>query len=118
MGVLIEAGAYVDEASTDGCNSLMIAAENGHPEVVSVLLAAGAGVSVVDEDKHTPLMKCSFAAGYGEEPGHVQACELLLKADADLTATDVSGFTALMWAARWERRAEVAGRKERANSML
>ena len=53
---LIAAGADVDKAETnDGCTPLWIAAQDGHPAIVSKLLQHGANKAIRSWQNETPL---------------------------------------------------------------
>ena len=62
------------------------------PEVVALLLAAGADPNAVDFEGATPLM-------YAAEVGRPEVLRALLAAGADPNAQDAEGHTALMYAA-------------------
>ena len=91
---LLAAGAAVDAADERGYTALFHAcydpdADRGHPEVVEVLIEAGADKEAQIGFGVRPLM---YAAGNGEA-GVVQA---LLRAGADPLARNEVGRTALM----------------------
>ena len=58
---LIQAGANVDQAGTDGETPLKVAAGYGLSDIVKVLIKAGANVDKADKFGETPL---KVAAGY------------------------------------------------------
>ena len=80
-----------------GRTPLHYAAENGHEDIVALLMNAGADSAKRDEDKRTPL-HCAA------RQGHVKAIEKLLRplnaADraAVLAVKDKKGWTALAYA--------------------
>ena len=86
-----------------GRTLLFIAAERGDEAMVTTLLSKKADPSVTTErwpdDGWTPLMAAAAA-------GHVGIVEKLLKAGADVDASNANGRTALMFAA-WYGRAAV-----------
>lgn len=89
---LIEAGAYVDAASTRyGTTVLMMAAMNGYNEVVLELLSSGALVNATNKSGYTAL---HLAA----KNGHAEVVRLLLQGGADKTMRDSSGKTAVDYA--------------------
>jgi ankyrin repeat protein len=53
--VLVDAGARIGPADNRGRTALMIAAEQGHAEVVSYLLSLGANAATADKDGKTAL---------------------------------------------------------------
>jgi len=71
----------------------MLAARNGQPECVQLLLAAGASADVIDDRGQTALMWASVK-------GNVEAVELLLKANVERDRSLSTGFNALFFAAR------------------
>ena len=74
--LLLENGAQVNQADSDGITALMIAAKRGHAFVVGLLLEKGAQVNQADSDGITALM-------IAEQNGHMGVVELLLEAEAD-----------------------------------
>jgi ankyrin repeat protein len=84
--------------------ALLEAAANNTPEVVEVLIKAGANVNTRNPAVHnedTPLMQ---AAAYNRHP---EVITMLIKAGADVNARDNRGGTALNWASRSTRSSEV-----------
>ena len=53
--MLIDNGARIGAALSDGVTALHVAAENGHALCIRVLLAAGADANVRDKEGWTPL---------------------------------------------------------------
>lgn len=92
----LEAGAEVDAVDERGWTALFMACHNpdldrGFPEVVSMLIAAGADIEKSIGYGIRPLM---LAAGYGEAP----VVEVLLKAGAEVRTKNEGGRTALQMA--------------------
>ena len=92
MQLLIEAGADVHKADTNGFTSLIFAALGGHQQAVQLLIEAGADVDKADTNGSTPVR---FAI-YG---GHHQTVQLLIDGDADVDKADTEENTALIDAA-------------------
>ncbi|MHC5137575.1 MAG: ankyrin repeat domain-containing protein, partial [Planctomycetota bacterium] len=89
------AGVDVNAASLNGQNQtvLMLAAYNGHTELVEALIDRGGKVNHLDSVNRTALMYCSS----GPFPGTVQ---LLIAKGANVNLVDNNeGWTALMFAA-------------------
>jgi uncharacterized protein len=76
-----------------GITPVMSAANNNtNPEVIALLIRAGANVNAADNEGSTPLMK---AAAYNPNPAVITA---LLKGGADAKAKNKLGQTALDYA--------------------
>jgi ankyrin repeat protein len=75
VDTLLAAGAHRDPKSNTGWTPLIVAAINGHSEIVKSLIAAGADINAKDEDDWTPLMQAV-------QGGHAETVKLLLKAGA------------------------------------
>jgi ankyrin repeat protein len=90
---LLKQGADVNAAQGDGMSALHWAARKGDPQLMAVLLQAGAAVAATTRiDRATPLHMAAAA-------GHAAAIAALLKAGADAKARTAAGTTALMMAA-------------------
>lgn len=87
MEHLVAAGADVNAKRNDGVTALWLAAQEGHTEVVNVLLAAKADVNAKKNDGGTALMAAAVN-------GHLPVVERLLAAGAD-TNTRAEGYTPL-----------------------
>jgi ankyrin len=89
--MLVRAGANAQAPNRYGVRPLWIAASNGNPEVVKLLLEAGAdaNTSVAGE---TAVMTAARA-------GNADALRLLIEHGGNPNARDTRGQTALMWAA-------------------
>ena len=93
---LIRAGADVHAANDFGVTPLVLAARNGHAEIITQLLAAGVDPNDPRQTVNageTPLMLAA-------RTGQVDAVEVLANAGADIDAQETwNGQSALMWAA-------------------
>lgn len=88
----LDAGARVDGVDLQGNSPLMAAAENGHLEVVRLLVANWASVNAQSDVGYTPL---NFAAG----GGHLDVVRYLLDHGADVNARGAVGYSPLIFAA-------------------
>ena len=70
---------------------LILASDNGHPEVVRLLCEAGADKDKTGDRGATPLMRAS-------DNGHLEVVRLLCEAGADKDKTDENGVTPLILA--------------------
>lgn len=84
-----------DVSSDYRATALMLAAKNGHPEIVEILLAAGA-VNFEGINWETPLIFASIE-------GHVEIIDLLLAAGADINHPSKYLGTALIAASRFNQ---------------
>jgi len=80
-------GTEVDARRPGGATALLLAAQRGHLDVVSLLLESGADVDAETAYGYTPLM---MSAGLG----HVKIVELLLENGAAADAVNTKGHTA------------------------
>jgi len=90
---LIDAGADVNVAQTDGSTALLWAAYQSYPEMVATLVAAGADPNDANDFGVTPLLQAS-------RNGDTPVIKALLDGGADVKLTHASGETALMAASR------------------
>ncbi len=99
---MIASGAEVNP-STPSCYSiddgschvpLSLAANNGHVEVLRILLQAGADKEMVDSSSLTPLLHAAIT-------GHDGILNILIEAGAIVDKADKRGKTPLMWAAQF-----------------
>ena len=72
---------------------LIVAAQEGHHEVVAALIAAGASVDEASDTGRTPLYVAA-------ENGHHEIATALLAARANVDLATNDGMTPLCWAAR------------------
>ena len=88
VDALLGGGANVEEPKTDGSGAtpLFIACQQGHVEVVSELLGAGAAVDRVNSDGYSPLYMACLE-------GHAEVAPVLLGAGAAVDKVDSHGRT-------------------------
>jgi ankyrin repeat protein/beta-lactamase regulating signal transducer with metallopeptidase domain len=99
--VLIDAGADVNvRQKTYQGTPLQYAANQGHAEVVKILLKGEATIDAQDSFGRTPLMWAAMS-------GKKDVAEALISSDANVNAKTESGWTALRYA-RQEGHADVA----------
>ena len=72
----------------------MFVSDNGHHQVMELLLKEGADVNIQNNDGWTALMIAS-------DDGHHQVVELLLKEGADVNIQNNNGWTALDCQSEW-----------------
>ena len=75
---MIQAGGDVNEQTEYGSTTLHAASENGHVEVINILIQAGGEVNQTDKRDETALHDAS-------RNGHVEVITALLAAGADKT---------------------------------
>jgi len=90
-----------NECDENGCAAIHHAANEGHAQVVKLLLSARAHIDAQDDDDWTPL--CLAA-----ESGHIEVCRELLEARADASIPDEDLLTPLWWARRRQHEGVVA----------
>ena len=74
--------------SADGTPPLSLAAQEGHHQVVELLLTSGADKKAARNDGRTPMWQASYF-------GHHHIVELLLAARVDKNAPDNEGYTSI-----------------------
>lgn len=99
---LLKAGASAS-AKDNKKTVLMVAAQNGKPEMIKALLDAGAEIDAVDDDGWTALM---FA-------DDVESVRMLLNTGADMSIKNKDGLTALGMAIKYEQEESVKLLKSR-----
>ena len=118
----INSGANVNAKDKYGYTALMLAAENGHIEIVNTLIKAGTDIKndgrralrLAASKGHTEIVNALINAGAdvkndgasaligATENGHTEIVNALIEAGADLNAKDKYGMTALMCALNTE----------------
>jgi uncharacterized protein len=86
----------INESDSKGFTPLIIAAYNNQPEVVAILLQAGADSTIGDRNGNTALMGALFK-------GYDAIAHKLLDAGADPNVQNEQGATALTFAATFHR---------------
>ena len=87
--MLLEHGADVNVQSDDyGSSPLMLAAVEGHTEIVTALLEKGANTALTNHAGQTALISAA-------REGHVEVVKVLLAAGADANAKTPAGFSVL-----------------------
>ena len=84
----------MEAANNDGKTALLLAAEKGHSDIVSLLLLSGALVNVQDNDGCTPLQLAACG-------GHLEIVYKLLQTNADVNKRNKTGATPL-WDAAYQ----------------
>lgn len=95
---MLEDGVAVDSRNANGETALHLACFCNRPDVLKLLLDAGASVNAVTRSHFTPL---HYAADSGNLTGH--GLQLLVLAGADVTARDSEGHTPVHTSARMGR---------------
>ena len=91
--LLLDRGADVSTAGSDGKTPLIWAAQKGYETVARLLLGRGADVLTPENDGKTPLIWAALK-------GHETVARLLLDRGADVSSAENDGTTPLMWALR------------------
>ena len=85
MALLLDNGADVKQARKDGTTPLIVAAEQGHGEIVALLLDKGADVKQSTTDNGATALHVAALHG------HREIVALLLKHGADKSAKATTG---------------------------
>mmetsp|Transcript_9803 Transcript_9803/g.25204 ORF Transcript_9803/g.25204 Transcript_9803/m.25204 type:complete len:263 (+) Transcript_9803:3-791(+) len=131
LTALLERGiANIEAKGDDQMTALHLAASEGHPECLEVLIKAGSDLMAKDDDDRTALhlaareghpeclevlikagsdlmakdAPCGMTALHHAADGHPECLEVLIKAGSDLLAEDDDGETAMAFAKRCVRR--------------
>jgi len=78
--------------SFKGHTALHFASENGHTQMITLLLKHGANIDALNKNKESPLMAAA-------RKGRLESISLLIQAGADITLWSYGEFTALVCAA-------------------
>ena len=116
---LVQAGAFVDTATTEGMTPLIAAAQGGHSSIVDMLLRHDADMDARDLSGLCALHHAVLQ--YSEcEHSSTATLGLLLETGADLKLTNVGGDTALLMACRQpqDTLAQTAARTVMVSTML
>ena len=87
--ILQQKNLDVNERAEAGWTALLMAAAQGYPQIMRLLLDAGANPDMGNVHGITPLM-------YGARYKNIEVCKLLLESGANPDLKDISGQTALM----------------------
>jgi len=90
--ILIKAGANPLATDEEGRNAMHFAAREGKVQIVSMLLVHKQLLDAKDKKECTPLLLAA-------QKGHLEVCELLLKAGANPLSTNEDGWSAMHKAA-------------------
>jgi uncharacterized protein len=104
-------GGDVNAKDNGGCTALHFAAQEGHVEIATRLLAAGSEVDPTDEHGNTPLSDVVFYAKPGDERW-IAVLNVLLEAGADPERANHHGSVPLELAASIEPKSVVFTRDE------
>ncbi len=83
---------YIHDATSDNITPLWMASQNGHSDIVKILIQAGADVNKTREDGMSALSMATMK-------GHINVAELLLATNANIQQADNQGITPLIMAA-------------------
>lgn len=72
VGLLLEFGANVEAENAHGCTALMMAASNGHCDVVRQLVAAGCALGHPDKQAYTALVYAATTESVRNQPNIVR----------------------------------------------
>jgi len=100
---LIKRGANVNAQDCYGWTALMYASKWDKHEVVTDLIKAGANPNIAADDGSTAIMNAAYIL-WGSE----KAAQTLIKRGVNVNAQDKYGWTALMYASKWDKH-EVVG---------
>jgi uncharacterized protein len=93
-GLLLDAGAKVNDKDEQGNTSLIYASQFGHVEVIRLLLAKSAPINELNNEGKSALYNASIL-------GYDDIVEMLIEASANVNLRTKTGDTALIAAASW-----------------
>jgi len=94
----LRSGLSPTSADKDGFTSLHVAAQNGHAEIVSILIEAGADVNAIDKHGNGPLWTAGYqAASPKATEANFSIAAMLLKSGADPHYQNRAGRTPETW---------------------
>lgn len=94
----VKSGLDATAADKDGFTSLHVAAQNGHAEVISLLLKAGANPNATDRYGNGPLWTaCYEGAKADATPAQLSIISRLLQAGADPDHANNAGRSPQFW---------------------
>lgn len=97
VSLLLEFGADVELANSQGCTALSLSSARGHCDVVRQLIAAGASPGHADTGGYCPLVHAA-RNGFLNVVGYLLACDWISKNEEDVPI-DVAAQQALIAAA-------------------
>ena len=89
--------ALLDASAADGCPALILGVLNGHPRILTILLAYGANPNKTDRFGKTALLHAC-------KKGDADAVEILLNCGGDATVEDCSGKNCMQLAIASKKR--------------
>lgn len=90
---LIKAGIDVNFKDENGLTALMWASCLGRPDLVNLLLEAGANPNLTSNSLSTAIMGCAYACDNRDEDASRECFVALMKAGADINAKNEKGET-------------------------
>lgn len=98
VSLLLEFGANVDLANSQGCNPLILASSKGHCDVVRQLVAAGSSLGTVDTANRCALVHAA-RAGKLHIVKYLMACDWIIRPNSTDVSLEAAAQQALVAAA-------------------